>query len=48
MILKILGAISQGLRKPFSPIVKNNFRNVISKFKDKKTLMIDETNNCLN
>lgn len=41
MILKILAVISQGLRKPFAPIVKTYFSNVITKFKDKKTQMID-------
>ncbi len=46
--LRILGALSKGMRKPFAPFVKSLFSNVIAKFRDKKTQMIDETYNTLN
>lgn len=46
--LRILGVLSKGLRKNFYPVVKNNFSNVLAKFRDKKTQMIDETFNTLN
>lgn len=39
-VLKMIGAIAKGLRKPFSGVVKNNFSNIIAKFRDKKTQMI--------
>jgi DNA-binding transcriptional regulator GbsR (MarR family) len=48
MDLKIIGALAKGLRKHFYPYAKMFFGNIITKFKDKKTLMIEETNNCLN
>jgi hypothetical protein len=41
MDLKVLGALAKGLRKNFSPYAKMFFGNVISKFRDKKTLMIE-------
>jgi DNA-binding transcriptional regulator GbsR (MarR family) len=47
MDLKILASLSKGLRKAFGPVVRQFFSNVISKFRDKKTQMIDETNKCL-
>lgn len=40
--------MSRGLRRNFYPIVKTNFANVIGKFRDKKTQMVDETFNTLN
>lgn len=46
--LKILAVMSKGLRRPFFPVVKSLFSNVIGKFKDKKTLMVEETFNTLN
>ena len=46
--LKIIGTIAKGLRKAFTPIVKQFFAIILSKFKQKKTQMIQETNNCLN
>lgn len=46
--LKTLAVLSKGLRKNFYPVVKNNFSNVLAKFRDKKTQMIDETFNTLN
>lgn len=39
--LKVLAVLSKGLRRPFAPTVKSQFSNVISKFRDKKTQMID-------
>jgi hypothetical protein len=39
--LKILAVLSKGLRRNFFPVVKNMFGNVIAKFRDKKTQMID-------
>jgi DNA-binding transcriptional regulator GbsR (MarR family) len=39
--LRILGVLSRGLRRNFYPVVKNLFSNVISKFRDKKTQMVD-------
>lgn len=46
--LKILGILAKGLRRPFAPVVRSLFMNVLSKFKDKKTLMVEETFNTLN
>lgn len=46
--LKILAVLSKGLRRPFAPTVKSQFSNVIGKFRDKKTQMIDETFTTLN
>lgn len=46
--LKILGVLAKGIRKPFAPMVRSLFSNVISKFREKKTQMIDETFNTLN
>jgi hypothetical protein len=36
----MIGTVAKGLRKPFSGVVKSNFSNIISKFRDKKTQMI--------
>ena len=36
----MIGVVAKGLRKPFSAVVRSNFSNIISKFKDKKTQMI--------
>jgi hypothetical protein len=38
--LKLMGAMSKGLRKNFAPVAKSLFSNVLSKFRDKKTLMV--------
>jgi DNA-binding transcriptional regulator GbsR (MarR family) len=46
--LKILAILSKGLRRHFFQVVKSVFANVIAKFRDKKTQMIDETFNTLN
>lgn len=46
--LKILGALSKGIRRPFAGVVKNVFINVIGKFREKKTQMVDETFHTLN
>ena len=39
--LKIVGALAKGMRKPFSPFVKSIFYDIVVKFKDKKTQMIE-------
>jgi hypothetical protein len=39
--LKLMGAMSKGLRKNFAPLAKSLFSNVIAKFRDKKTLMVE-------
>jgi hypothetical protein len=39
--LKVLAVLSKGLRRHFAPTVKAQFSNVISKFRDKKTQMVD-------
>jgi hypothetical protein len=39
----MIGVMSKGLRRPFAPTAKSNFLNIIGKFRDKKTQMIDET-----
>ena len=39
--LKIAAVMAQGLRKHFSPYAKMFFGDIIEKFKDKKTQMID-------
>lgn len=39
--LKISSVMAQGLRKNFAPYAKMFFGNIIEKFKDKKTQMID-------
>ena len=46
--LKIMAVLAKGLRRPFAPVVRSMFSNVIGKFRDKKTQMIDETFNTLN
>ena len=46
-VLKILGAIAKGLRKNFGPYAKMFFPSIINKFKDKKTLLLERTNTCL-
>jgi hypothetical protein len=38
--LKVLGCLSRGLRRHFYHVVKNNFSQVLGKFRDKKTQMI--------
>ena len=48
MNLKILGLLAKGIRRPFAVVVKNNFSNVIGKFREKKTQMIEETFSTLN
>ena len=40
-VLKIIGVMAKGLRRPFAGAAKNNFANVIAKFRDKKTQMIE-------
>ena len=40
--------MAKGLRRPFAGSAKANFFNIIGKFRDKKTLMIDETFKTLN
>ena len=39
--LRVLGVMSRGLRRNFQYVVKNVFANVLGKFRDKKTQMID-------
>jgi len=39
--LRVLSVMARGLRRNFQYIVKNIFMHVLSKFRDKKTLMID-------
>lgn len=46
--LRVLGVISRGLRRNFQYVVKSVFANVLGKFRDKKTQMIDETFSTLN
>jgi hypothetical protein len=46
-VLKMIGVMAKGLRRPFGPTVKSNFSNILAKFRDKKTQMIDETFKCL-
>lgn len=46
--LKILAVLAKGLRRHFSPTVKAQFLNVIEKFREKRTQMVDETFNTLN
>jgi DNA-binding transcriptional regulator GbsR (MarR family) len=46
--LKIAGAMSKGLRKFYHLSAKAQFLSVISKFREKKTQMVDETFNTLN
>ena len=45
--LKVLAVLSRGLRRHLSPLVRNIFSQVLAKFRDKKTQMIDETFNTL-
>ena len=45
--IKIAGALAKGLRKNFSSSAKLLFPLILDKFRDKKTIMIDETRNCL-
>lgn len=33
--------MAKGLRRPFASAAKNNFANIIAKFRDKKTQMIE-------
>ena len=40
--------MAKGLRRNFQYVVKNNFSNVLAKFRDKKTQMIEETFTTLN
>jgi cytoskeleton-associated protein 5 len=40
-VLKIIGVMAKGLRRPFASAAKNNFANIIAKFRDKKTQMIE-------
>jgi hypothetical protein len=46
--LKALSVLTKGLRRPLAGFVKTIFPAVIAKFRDKKTLMIEETFNTLN
>jgi hypothetical protein len=46
--LRVLGVMARGLRRHFQHVIKNNFCNVLSKFRDKKTQMIEETFTTLN
>jgi hypothetical protein len=39
--LKIIGVMSRGLRKHFGPTARSQFSNIIGKFRDKKTQMIE-------
>ena len=48
MDLKIMATLAKGLRKHFYQTAKSNFVNVIMKFRDKKTQMIEETFTTLN
>lgn len=41
--LRMIGVLSRGLRRQFYPVAKLMFDQVIAKFRDKKTQMIDET-----
>ena len=46
--LKLAGILAKGLRKYFTQSAKLLFPNIILKFRDKKTQMIEETINTLN
>ena len=46
--LKIAAAMARGLRKHFHAAAKIHFFNIISKLREKRTQMIDETFNTLN
>ena len=46
--LKIAGAMSKGLRKYYHGSAKAQFFSIISKFREKRTQMVDETFNTLN
>ena len=46
--LKILAALAKGIRRPFAPVIRSIFSNVIGKFREKKTQMVDETFRTLN
>ena len=46
--LKIIAALAKGMRKPFAPFVKSIFPDITTKFRDKRTQMIDETFKTLN
>lgn len=39
--LKVLAVMARGLRRNFQYVVKNVFANVLGKFRDKKTQMIE-------
>lgn len=39
-VLRMVGVLSRGLRRPFAPTAKSNFSNIIGKFRDKKTQMV--------
>lgn len=41
MDLKMIAVLAKGVRRPFAPFVKSIFINVISKFRDKKTQMVE-------
>ena len=45
--VKIAGAMAKGLRKNYLTAAKLLFPLILDKFRDKKTIMIDETRNCL-
>lgn len=45
--IKILGILAKGLRKAFQSPARNFFPLLLSKFKDKKTFIIDETHKSL-
>ena len=42
-VLRVTAAMAKGLRRPFYATAKNNFSNIINKFRDKKTQMVEET-----
>ena len=46
--LKIAAVMAKGLRKYFYSAAKAQFFNIIGKFREKRTQMVDETNNTLN
>lgn len=45
--IKIMGNLASGLRKPFAPLVKALYSILLGKFRDKKTLIIEETKTAL-
>lgn len=44
---KIVGLLAKGLRKNFTGAAKNLVPMILSKFKDKKTILLDETHCCM-